>query len=310
MVSIRLLGAFAVRVGDVPVPEGAWRLRKARSLVKLLALARERRLHREHAMETLWPDLAPDAAANNFHQVLYVARRALDAAGAEAAGVLPLRDEVLALAPDGAVEIDVDAFEAAAARARRSGELGAYRAALALHTGELLPEDRYEAWTATRREALHEAHLALLLELSALLAERGDGAGAIERLQEVLVEDPLHEPAHRSLMRQFAATGRRQQALVQYQQLREALRRELAAEPDPQTGELYRALLRGEVVAGPLEPPAPRPSASRRARPAQRPRHNLPARPASFVGRPRELPHGRPARPPGAAPPATACRPA
>src|SRR3954466_7083101 len=136
-VQIRLFGAFAVRVGDDSVPEGAWRLRKGKSLVKLLALEPERRIHREKATELLWPDRKPEAAANNFHQALYVARRALEAAGADAATALPLRDDMLALYPGGAVEVDVDAFEAAAARARAGGELADYRAALDLHTGEL-----------------------------------------------------------------------------------------------------------------------------------------------------------------------------
>src|SRR3954465_2224065 len=143
---IRLFGAFAVEVGDDLVPEGAWRLRKGKSLVKLLALSPERRAHRERATELLWPDRAPEAAANNFHQALYVARRAPEGAGADAATVLPLRDDMLALHPGGRVEIDIDAFEAAAARAGGSGELRDYRAALDLHGGELLPEDRYEAW--------------------------------------------------------------------------------------------------------------------------------------------------------------------
>src|SRR4051794_761170 len=160
---IRLFGAFAVRIGDQVVPEGAWRLRKGKSLVKLLALSPERRVHRERATEFLWPDRAPEAAANNFHQALYVARRALEAAGAEASNVLPLRDDMLMLHPGGVVEIDTEAFEAAVARARASGELADYRAALDLHGGELLPEDRYEAWAADRREALNEAHLGLLL---------------------------------------------------------------------------------------------------------------------------------------------------
>src|SRR3954453_9416589 len=120
---IRLFGAFAVQVGDEVVGEGAWRLRKGKSLVKLLALSPERRVHRERATEFLWPDRAPEAAANNFHQALYVARRALEGAGADASSVLPLRDDMLALYPGVEVEVDVDMFEAAAARARESREL-------------------------------------------------------------------------------------------------------------------------------------------------------------------------------------------
>src|SRR4051812_20732111 len=245
-VQIQLFGAFAVRVGGVPVPEGAWRLRKAKSLVKLLALAPDDRVHRERATELLWPDRGRDAAANNFHQALYVARRALEAAGGEGSAALALRDDMLVLCPAGDVEVDVDAFETAAARARDTGALADLRAALALHGGELLPEDRYEPWATGRREALGEAHLALLLQLAARLDEGGETEAAIEALEQAVVLDPLHEGAHRALMRVFAAGGRRQQALLQFQRLREALRHDLEAEPDPQTAELYRGLLRGD----------------------------------------------------------------
>jgi predicted ATPase/DNA-binding SARP family transcriptional activator len=289
-VQIRLFGGFAVSVGDQVVPEGAWRLRKGRSLVKLLALAPERRVHRERATDLLWPERTSEAAANNFHQALYVARRALEAAGADAAAVLPLRDDMLALYPGGTVEVDVDAFEAAAARARGTGSLDDYREALRLHGGELLPEDRYEAWAVSRREALNETHLGLLLELSAGLTRGGDTRAAIEMLKQAVVIDPLHEAAHRALMRVFAATGRRQQALAQYHQLRETLRQALAAEPDPQTASLYRALLRGEPDPDPLEQePAPEQVRSAPARAAEPARHNLPIALTSFVGREREL---------------------
>ncbi len=281
-VQIRLFGAFAVRVGADDVPEGAWRLRKAKSLVKLLALEPDRRIHRERATELLWPDRTPEAAANNFHQALYVARRALETAGVDARTALPLRDDMLALHPGGPVGVDVDAFEAAAARARTTRAVADLRAALALHGGELLPEDRYEPWTASRREALHETHLALLIELADRLVAEGDTAAATEALVGAVVAEPLHEAAHRALMRRFAADGRRQEALAQYHRLRAALGRELAADPDAQTVALYRALLRDELPgAG---------HADEAGGPARfTPPNNLPAALTSFVGRGREL---------------------
>ena len=103
-----LLGGFSVATEDGVVEERAWRLRKAKALVKLLALAPERRLHRERLAELLWPDRDAEAAANNLHQALHAARRAI---GADA---LRLTDGVVALE----AEVDVDAFEAAAAHAR------------------------------------------------------------------------------------------------------------------------------------------------------------------------------------------------
>ncbi len=75
---IWLLGGFRISVGFRSVREDEWRLRKAGSLVKLLALSPGHRLHREQAMEALWPDLGPKAAANNLRVALHAARRILD----------------------------------------------------------------------------------------------------------------------------------------------------------------------------------------------------------------------------------------
>src|SRR5690242_2260528 len=58
---LRLLGDFAVEVDGREVPDAAWRRRKARTLVKLLALAPERTLHRDQLIEAMWPDAASGA---------------------------------------------------------------------------------------------------------------------------------------------------------------------------------------------------------------------------------------------------------
>ena len=145
-VSVSLLGGFAAAVDGVSVPDGAWRLKKARELVKLLALAPGHRVHREQAMDVLWRDRGPAAAANNLHQAVYVARRALGATAIE------VREESLHLVAD----VDVDRLEFAAADARRLGTPAAYRAALSLYGGELLPENRYDDWVEGRRGELAE----------------------------------------------------------------------------------------------------------------------------------------------------------
>jgi predicted ATPase len=56
--------------------------------------------------------------------------------------------------------------------------------------------------------------------------------------------DPHRETAHRALMRLYVRQGRRAQALHQYQRLIELLRRDLGAEPEPETRRLYQALIR------------------------------------------------------------------
>src|SRR5512142_3003938 len=154
-----LLGGFAAEADGAPVPDSAWRLRKAKELVKLLALADRHRLHREQAMDKLWPDLGPGAAANNLNQAVHAARKAL---GAEA---ITLLDGVLRLEAD----LDVEAFERAAAQARRERTGQACRRALSLYAGELLPENLYDDWATVERDRLADLHA----EIWELLAEVG-----------------------------------------------------------------------------------------------------------------------------------------
>ena len=283
--TLRLLGGFDVSVSERRVEEGAWRLRRAKTLLKLLALAPEHRIHREQVSEALWPGEQPAASA--LHQVLYTARRALQSTGEElAAACLTLHDDVITLTGD-ELWIDVVEFERAAAAARSNSSVQALSAALELYTGNLLPEDLYEEWTTARRESVRETHLALLVELAELLAEQGDGAGAVAALQRAVIAEPLHEHAHRALMRLFSEDGRRQQALAQYEQLRAALRQRLEADPDPETRQLYREILasqHGPAEAAPSVSLASTPSA-----PADSARTRLPHQLTSFVGREGEL---------------------
>ncbi len=167
-VTIRLLGGFDAAVDGVPVAAGAWRLRKARELVKLLALAPGRSLHREQVMDVLWQEQAPAAAANNLYQAVHAARRALGA------DVLEVRDEMVTLAAE--IDVDVDAFERAAVAAEQARTAPACRAALDLYAGELLPENRYDDWAADARERLAALHDRLAVQVAEL------GAGIRSRL--------------------------------------------------------------------------------------------------------------------------------
>jgi len=176
---ISLLGEFSVALGEDTVADHVWRLRKAKTLIKLLALAPERRLHAEQAAELLWPGRDPDSARNNLHQAIFAARRALDSIGLEGSRYLELREELILLGPEDPVQIDAITFEQLAAAARERGEPGAYRAALEGFDAELLPADRYEDWSRERRDSLDELRLGLEAELTGLEARpAADGASS------------------------------------------------------------------------------------------------------------------------------------
>ena len=68
--------------------------------------------------------------------------------------------------------------------------------------------------------------LNLLLDLARLLEARQEYTQATETLVRLLAADRSHEQAHAGLMRLYALSGQRQQALRQYQALKEMLQAE------------------------------------------------------------------------------------
>ncbi|MBA3472588.1 MAG: tetratricopeptide repeat protein, partial [Rubrobacter sp.] len=262
-----------------------WRLKKAASLVKLLALTDEHRLHRERLMGLLWPDLDERSAANNLRYALHVARKTLEPAQGTASRYLQLQGEQVALCPDGPLWVDVWVFEEAVATARRARDPVAYRAAVDLYAGDLLPGDLYEGWAEERRRELRGTYLALLLELARLHEERGELEAAIEALEEAVAAEPTREEAHVGLMRLHALSGRRGQALRQYERFSGVLSGEFGAEPGVEVRRLREEISSGAFPTRRLaSPPEPAPAADRHSG-----QHNLPVYPSSFVGREREM---------------------
>ncbi|MBC2900529.1 BTAD domain-containing putative transcriptional regulator [Streptomyces cupreus] len=242
---IRLLGGFRADVGRREIADGEWRLRKAKSLVKLLALAPGHRLHREQVMDVLWPELSPEAGDNQLRKVLHEARRTLDPDPAATYRYLE-SGERLGLCR-AVTWVDVEAFEDAALQARRAGDPAEYRRAIALYGGDLLPEDRYAEWAIERAEALRAEYLALLVELGRLLEARVDFDSAAAVLRTAVGIDPPYEDAAVALMRVYALAGRRHEALGEYRRLRAAMERESAAGPGPAAERLHEQIRTGQV---------------------------------------------------------------
>ena len=242
---IELLGRFRVTVGTQFVPADAWRRSKAAGLVKLLALAPGHRMHRERAMEALWPELPPTAAAANLRKAVHYARRAVDAD--ESTSSIVSVGDVLAL-PAEHLWIDVVAWRAAVACARRTGDPQLYEEAVELYGDGLLPDDPYEEWTIADRDELQAELVTVLEELAGLLEARGEIERAIRAAGRLVSVEPLREEGHLLLMRLDALAGRRGEALRRYEQLHDLLDVELGVEPTPEAQRLYEEVRAGQTV--------------------------------------------------------------
>lgn len=248
---IHLLGPFRVVVDGRMVEERQWPRPRPKLLIKLLALQPHHQLDREQVMELLWPEQEPESASNNLNKAIHMARRALEPELRSAAAshfILTHDQQIVLHAPD-RLWVDIEAFEQAAMEAIKGEEVEAYEAALALYSGDLLAEDLYEDWAASRRERLRNSYQELLIRLARLYETRGQYQQSIERFKELVEREPSNEEAHRHLMRLYAATRSRRLALRQYEECREALHTDLDVEPERATVEL-----KDQIIAGHIRP--------------------------------------------------------
>jgi DNA-binding SARP family transcriptional activator len=206
-VVVRCLGVFAVTVAGLPVEGRRWGSRKPRDLLKILAVAHGQPVPREVAAQRLWPDVPPAAAMSRLAVALSTLRRILDHGRAGAAALVVDRN-TLRLDP-AAVDVDLERFLTLARRVGHADELAL---AEECWSGELLPDDLDEDWTAAPRDEAREAYGTVLRALATHATERGDHDGTVRRCLRLLELDPVDEDAHLALVRALAVARRHGEA--------------------------------------------------------------------------------------------------
>ena len=194
--------------------------RKALALAAFLALA-EQPQSREAVAALFWPDLDQARA----HAALRSTLPALTAHGP--AAWLAVDRGTLAV-NRGAIWVDVSEFRRLLALSRRHGHgpeavcaecLPLLGQALALYRGDFMAgfslagSAEYDTWQTIQREALQRELAGFLRRASAYCAQADKVAPAIDYARRWLALDNLHEPAQRQLMRLYAASRHRTEAL-------------------------------------------------------------------------------------------------
>jgi ATP/maltotriose-dependent transcriptional regulator MalT/DNA-binding SARP family transcriptional activator len=248
---IRTLGAFAIWRGDLEVRDRDWRSSKARQLFQLLLTERGRALPRDRVLESLWPEMEPDAAANNLRVTLNRLGKAIEPDRPEGAppAYLLQQADTYGFNTESDHQLDAADFAEAVAEGQRAARRGqrapaivAFRKAIGLYGGPYLPDNMYEDWTVVERERLAMLFNDAAMRLGALLLEEGLAHEAIGLAWRVLENDRAHEEAYRLLMRAHANLGERSTALRLYARCVTMLHDELGVEPLPETTALYNAL--------------------------------------------------------------------
>lgn len=251
---------------------------RAGALLAFLALEQGRFFTRHELIEILWTDQPEPPGVGTFNTTLWRLRRALqqppllrkdlvrsDSRGsvgvpADAQLQLDVADFVHLVVP--ALAKPLDALDA--------GDVSQLRRGVALYRDDMLVGFT-DDWALRQRE-LHRRHfLNAMARLMHLAILQPDLPLAIVHAQGILDRDPLREDIHRELMRLFLLSGQRALALRQYEQCRDALRRELAIQPMRETVAVYQQIAEGAIGHGADGAVPDAPAAPAAARPAHAP---------------------------------------
>lgn len=288
---ISLLGTVQVRRDEQPVSDRAYA--KVLALLAYLAVESDRPHQRVYLATLLWPDQSDERARHSLRQALSTLRRTIGDDAGDAPHILVSRDAI-AFNRTSDYRLDVEAFrrlldacdrheharlETCAPCAQRMQQ------AVALYRGEFLQgfsvgdTIEFEDWVQAIRERLRQRALEAVSAIATWHEERGALDDACDSLRRLLELDPWQEAAHRRLIRMLMESGKRTEALAQYERCRQMLEEELGLEPEPETVELYEQLRSSEGTGASI--------ASRSTRSWGGAR--LPVPPTALVGREREL---------------------
>ena len=218
--------------------------RKATALLALLAVT-DQPQRRATLAAFLWPDAGEQKARGALRRTLSVLRTALGDRWLDVDG------ETVTLDMTG-LQVDVREFRRTLREGRLADAASLYRGGF-LEGFSLRDSAAFDDWQAAEADALRAEYGDALAKLAAAATAAGDDAAAIAYLRRRLVLDPLHEPAHRELMRLYANAGDRSAALRQYHDCVRKLDGELGVAPAAETRALRDAIEAGSLPGA--EPP-------------------------------------------------------
>lgn len=241
--ALYLLGGVALRGVPTDGAEHLLTQSKVVALLACLALAPEGTFtRRDRLVGLLWPELDQPHARTALRKAIHLARSVL---GEEA--IVSRGDEELSLAP-GALWCDTTALREAVDRGQLARAVELYRDELL--PGFHLPECHdFDAWLEEQRASLREAAVAALWALAQHLEAGNNKTEATKYAKKVTRLDKTNERLLRRALQMLDRLGDRAGALAVYDEFTRRLKKDLDADPSPETVKLAESLRAGRPIA-------------------------------------------------------------
>ena len=248
-IQIHLFGTFEIVKDGSTVLEQLRQAKKTCLFLEYLILKRDVAVPHEELLGMLWSERDSRNPATALRTLLHRYRSIVDENGLE-----ELSDSVITLRgayqwnPALKCTIDIYEFErlCRAARGKNVSDddrIEMYEAALALYTGPLLANSRDEVWVVPKSVYYHGLYFESLLALIELLKARGAYDRIVLLCRKAMDVDSFDERLQYELMLALVKTGKKREALSQYEsvsengrqqpeQMRAAYQRLLAADAE------------------------------------------------------------------------------
>jgi predicted ATPase/DNA-binding SARP family transcriptional activator len=266
-VQIALLGPWQVRLAGQFIPR--FPTVKVQALLAYLAVEAETPHTRDTLIGLLWGDYRPDSARQNLRKALQHLRQFLPS------GYLLTTNQTVQFNPASDYCLDATQFTQLVDTCRQHPHadlltcpacIARLHQAVELYRGDFLAgffvadSPAFEEWVLLKREWLRREALGALHQLAASYEQQGEYDRAYGYAWRQVELDSVREEAHQQLMRILALSGRRSEALTQYETCRRILAAELAVEPAQETLALVGQIRTGTLPTTRKIAKAPSPS--------------------------------------------------
>lgn len=288
-----LLGPPQIERDGVPLE---FDTRKAVALLAYLAVTGQTH-SREALAALLWPEYDQARAYANLRRTLWAVNKAV---GEEWVDV---GRETVSLRRGTGFWLDVDSFRNHLSECKTHGHedsdvcpacITPLVEAVKLYRDDFLAgftlrdSPNFDEWQFFEAEGLRSELAGALKRLVCCHSAQREFEPAITYARRWVALDPLHEPAHRELMKLYAWAGQRAAALRQYRECTRILEEELGVPPEEETAQLYEAIRATQLPPPPVGA-VPATQVPVGVGPPAEPRHNLPPQLTPFVGRKEKL---------------------
>jgi DNA-binding SARP family transcriptional activator/predicted ATPase len=236
--SLYLLGSPQIELdGDLLT------IRYSKALALLIYLAINGEPQRRDTLATLlWPESSPEIARSSLRRELSLLNKAF------VGDWLVADRETIGLSAD--IWLDVAEFKKYLAELEhnKSSIIDLLDNVIKLYRSDFLTGftlsncPAFDEWQFFQTESLRHQFADCVKRLITELTNQHDYETAIPHARRWLAVDPLHEEAHRMLMRLYTLTGRQASALRQFNECKQLLINELGIDPDIETLELEVAI--------------------------------------------------------------------